>query len=114
MIKEALELDEKNNNDFWATAIDKEMKTANVTYKKYEHPTEDKVSPKDICCNQNKDLIHYQEITCHLVFDIKLDGNFTCKARFVVDGSKTNALESLTYFSVVSQNIFTLLSLPPV
>ena len=103
-VREALDIDERNGNDFWATAIDKEMKTVNVAYEKYEHPTLGEVSPEDIHRNPQKYLIGYKEITCHLIFDIKLDGNFTCKARFVADGSKTEAPKSLTYSSVVSRD----------
>ena len=42
----------------------------------------------------------YQEISCHLVFDVKMD--FTRKARFVANGSQTEAPISITYSSVVS------------
>lgn len=44
-------------------------------------------------------LIGYQQITCHLVFDIKMD--FTRKARFVAGGHMTCAPLSITYASVV-------------
>jgi len=36
-----------------------------------------------------KDLIGYQRITGHLIFDVKLGENFRRKARFVADGHKT-------------------------
>jgi hypothetical protein len=49
-VKEALELDKKNGNTFWADAIDKEM--------------------KDI---QQSTPIGYQKIPCHMVFDIKME-----------------------------------------
>ena len=104
LVKEALKFNEKNNNDFSATAIDKKMKTVNVAYEKYVHLTKGEVSPEDICRNQQKYLIGYKEIMCHLIFDIKLDNNFTCKVRFVADGLKADVLKSLTYSSVVSQD----------
>ena len=44
----------------------------------------------------------FQEITCHLIFDVKMD--FTRKARFVANGSKTEAPLSITYSSVVSRD----------
>ena len=30
----------------------------------------------------------FQQITCHMVVDVKMDGNFTRKARFVANGVK--------------------------
>ena len=44
----------------------------------------------------------FQEITCHLVFDVKMD--FTRKARFVADGSKTDTPVGICYSSVVSRD----------
>ena len=51
---------------------------------------------------QGKQLIGHQEMTGHLVFDIKMDGQFARKARFVADGHKTKTPASLTFASVVS------------
>ena len=48
------------------------------------------------------DLIGYQEIGCHVVFDIKMD--FSRKARFVAGGHTTEAPASVTYSSVVSRD----------
>ena len=48
------------------------------------------------------ELTGYQEITCHLVFDMKMD--FMRKARFVANGSKTKTPVSVTYSSVVSRD----------
>ena len=48
-----------------------------------------------------KKLVGYTEISCHMIFDVKMDGQFTCKARFVADGSRTEAPASMTYSSVV-------------
>ena len=39
-----------------------------------------------------------------MIFDIKMDGKFTRKARLVADGHKTEAPSSLTYSSVVSRD----------
>ena len=38
-----------------------------------------------------------------MIFEVKLDGSFTRKARFVANGSKTDVPKSLTYSSVVSR-----------
>jgi len=40
----------------------------------------------------------------HMIFDIKVDGAFTRKARLVADGHKTKLPASITYSSVVSRD----------
>jgi hypothetical protein len=50
-----------------------------------------------------KVLIGYQEIKCHMIFDIKMEG-LTRKARFVAGGHTTETPVSLTYSSVVSRD----------
>ena len=47
-------------------------------------------------------LIGYQEIKCHMVFDIKMDGDLTRKAYFVAGGHTTEPPATSTYSSVVS------------
>ena len=51
-----------------------------------------------------KVLLDYQEICYHMVFDIKINGNFTQKARFVASRHTTEALASIMYTSVVLQD----------
>ena len=55
-----------------------------------------------------KDIEHsppgYQQIKCHMIFDIKMGENFRRKARFVAGGHTTETPTSLTYSSVVSQD----------
>ena len=51
-----------------------------------------------------KDLIGYQQITGHIIFDVKLGEGFRRKARFVGDGHKTRTPSSVTYSSVVSRD----------
>jgi hypothetical protein len=46
-------------------------------------------------------MIGFQEIGCHIVFDIKMD--FTRKARFVAGGHMTDTPAAMTYSSVVSR-----------
>jgi hypothetical protein len=48
------------------------------------------------------DFVGYQEIECHMVFDVKMD--LTRKARFVAGGHTTETPTSLTYLSVVSRD----------
>ena len=46
----------------------------------------------------------YQEIRRHIIFDIKMDGNFTRKSRFVADSNTTDPPSSITYSSVISRD----------
>jgi len=48
-------------------------------------------------------LQSYQEIKCHMIFNIKMDGNITRKARLVADSHTTETPASSTYSSVVSR-----------
>ena len=48
-------------------------------------------------------LVGYQQITGHIIFDVKLGENFRRKARYVADGHKTDPPSSVTYSSVVSR-----------
>ena len=45
----------------------------------------------------------YKFCGTHMIFDIKMDGKFTRKARLVADGHTTDAPSSITYSSVVSR-----------
>ena len=47
-------------------------------------------------------MIGFQEIRCHVIFDVKID--FTRKARFVAGGHTTDTPASITYSSVVSRD----------
>jgi hypothetical protein len=86
-VKEALELDKKNGNTFWADAIAKEMKDVRVTFK--------------ILLDGQSVPIGYQKIPCHIIFDIKME-DFGCKARLVAGGHMTKAPGTITYASVFS------------
>jgi hypothetical protein len=81
----------------WQKAINKEMMRVKVAWE-----TRDTYSPQDVREGKAQDLIGFQEIGCHIVFDIKMD--FTRKARFVAGGHTTEAPSSLTYSSVVSRD----------
>lgn len=87
-VEQALELDRKTGTTHWQEAIKKEMDTVGIAFK----VTED---------SGNKPIPGHTRITCHLVFDVKMD--FTRKARFVANGSMTEAEGSITYSSVVSR-----------
>ena len=46
----------------------------------------------------------YQNITCHMIFDVNMGRNFRRKTRFVTDGHKTKTPAAMIYFSVVSMD----------
>ena len=68
-----------------------------VTWKVHEGHT-----PEQVRQGKVPDLVGYQEISCHMVFDIKMD--FTHKARFVTGGHTTEAPALVTYLSVMSHD----------
>ena len=49
--------------------------------------------------------IGFQQITCYMIFNIKLGENFQKKARLVGGGHQTIALVSITYLSAVSRDL---------
>jgi hypothetical protein len=51
-----------------------------------------------------EELVDYQKISGHLVFDVKLGENFRRKARYCADGHKTETPASVTYSTVVSRD----------
>ena len=75
-VNAALLLDEKNGNHLWEEAIKKEMKNARVAFQLLGK--EDKPPPG------------YKQITCHLIYDVKMD--------------LTSPPFSLTYASVITRN----------
>jgi hypothetical protein len=95
-VAEALQLDKENGNTYWADAITKEMSKAEVAYVPIEG-----VTPKEVRSNRVDQLPGFQEIKCHIIFDVKMD--FMRKARFVAGGHMTETPLSLTYSSVVSR-----------
>ena len=87
-VEEAFAIDERAGTDLWRLAIEKEMRNVQVAL----DVREDGVVP-----------VGYKEITCHLVFDIKLD-TLQRKARFVAGGHRTDPPKDSTYSSVVSRD----------
>ena len=45
----------------------------------------------------------YQNITCHMIFDVKIGEKFRRKERIVADGHKTKTPGSTSYLSVISR-----------
>ena len=95
-VAEALRFDKENGNTYWADAMSKEMGKAKVSFNPMDGCT-----PEQVRANKIDELRGFQEIKCHIVFDVKMD--FTRKARFVAGGHTTEAPNSLTYSSVVSR-----------
>ena len=99
--EEALKLDAEmlrsGGQAFWEKAMQKEMAKAKVAYEEVEG-----VTPEQIRRNEVENMKGYQEITCHMIFDVKMD--FTRKARYVANGAMTEAPVGLCYSSVVSRD----------
>mmetsp|Transcript_15996 Transcript_15996/g.23839 ORF Transcript_15996/g.23839 Transcript_15996/m.23839 type:complete len:1130 (+) Transcript_15996:7540-10929(+) len=96
-VDEALQIDKETGTDFWRKAIEKEMLNVRCAFEEKEGLTPEEA-------RKGKVLVGFQEIKCHLIFDIKMDGKFTRKARFVAGGHTTDPPASLTYSSVVSRD----------
>ena len=77
-----------------AEALGKEMAKVKVAW-----TAADGVSPEQARSGKESSMIRYQEIRCHVIFDVKMD--FTRKARFVAGGHTTDTSSSITYSSVV-------------
>ena len=88
-MEEAYDIDRANGNNLWATAIQKEMPKIIDAVTVYD--------------GNPSDLVGYQRITGHVIFDIKLGENFRRKARLVADDHKTSTPSSITYSTVVSR-----------
>ena len=95
-VEEALQIDRETGTDYWEKAINKEMKKAKVAYSEVNECT-----PEDVRSGNVPSLNGFQEISCHIIFDVKMD--FTRKARFVAGGHTTETPVGLCYSSVVSR-----------
>ena len=84
-------LDEKNGNNLWWDAICKEMKNVRIAFKVFEG-------------EEKYILPGFQEVKCHMIFDIKMGEKSRCKAQMVAGGHTTEAPSSITYSSVVSRD----------
>jgi len=87
-VKEAYELDQTNGNTLWADSLTKEMKDVKVAF---DIKDDDDPIPKG-----------YKEITCHMIFDVKME-DFRRKSRLVAGGHMTETPKCMTYSSVVSR-----------
>jgi hypothetical protein len=96
-VEEALAIDGETGTDFWRKAFGKEMTKVKVAWK-----SADGVTPEQARTGKKPSLIGFQEIRCHVTFNVKMD--FTRKARFVAGGHTTDTPGSITYSSVVSRD----------
>ena len=95
--KDAIRIDQENDNTLWQDAIALEMKNVRIAFEVFEG---------DIT-----ELKDYEHISGHLIFDIKLGENFRHKARFVADGYKASTPNTVAYSSVASRDSVRLLLL---
>jgi Reverse transcriptase (RNA-dependent DNA polymerase) len=91
-VEHAYRIDRKMQTTFWHDAIEKEMKRIREAMQEFNG---------DII-EARKRLIGYQQINCHMVFDVKMEG-LARKARYVAGGHTTEIPKSLTYASVVTR-----------
>ena len=91
-VEEAKRLDQENGDSQWWEAICNEMRNVRPAFEVWEKEVEH-IPPG------------YQQIKCHMVFDVKMGENFRCKARFVAGGHTTETPTLLTYSSVVSRDL---------
>jgi hypothetical protein len=81
-VEKARAIDKKTQTTHWWVALVKEMTNLQGTFE----------TRKDIdaqLAREGKQLIGYTDIKCHVIFDIKMDGKFTRKARHVAGGHMT-------------------------
>ncbi|KAL7537428.1 hypothetical protein ACHAWF_005758, partial [Thalassiosira exigua] len=95
--EEALRIDKDTRTEFWEKTMIKEMTKAKVSYELVDGCT-----PEEVRSDKVPALRGHQEISCHIIFDVKID--FTRKARFVANCSTTNTPSALTYLSVMSRD----------
>jgi hypothetical protein len=97
-VDEALRIDAATGTDFWMKAIKKEMNKVDVAFDFCDAWTPEQVRQG----LARGDFVGFQEIKCHMIFDVKMD--LTRKARMVAGGHTTETPASLTYSSVVSRD----------
>ena len=73
------------------------MKNVRVAFEAWEEGLLDE-------SRRSQKLVGYQEIRCHMILDIKMDGRFTGKACYVTSSHTTDPPSSITYYSVVSRD----------
>jgi hypothetical protein len=85
---DGVKLDKENDNTLWQYSVRKEMKNVRSAFK--------------ILNGEESAPPTYQEIHCHMIFDVKME-DFRRKARFVDVGHTTDTPHAMTYAIVVSR-----------
>ena len=85
---DCVRIDKENGNTLWQDALRKEMRKVHIAF---QILGDDEGPPPT-----------FQEIRCHLVFDVKME-DFQQTARLVTGGHMTETPASVTYASVVSR-----------
>ena len=88
-VLQAQQINTNSGNKLWWDAICNEMKNVRPAFEAFEGGVEQLPS-------------RFQEIKCHMIFDVKIGENFCRKACLVAGGHTTDAPATLTYSSVVS------------
>ena len=78
-LKEAYDIDRQSETDFWTKAIAKEMTNVRILFEKIDGVTLDEMSKWKIKPG-------YEHVNVHMIFDIKMGGNFTRKSILVAGG----------------------------
>ena len=92
---ETLELDRQTGNPLWENYLKQYTGKAEISNEEVECCT-----PEEVQRGEVGELRIFQEITCHILFDVKMD--FLLKARYVTNGAMTDTLVGLCYSSFVS------------
>ncbi len=87
MVRDAVDLDRRNGNTFWADALTKKMGNVCVAF--------------EILGYKEKPPVGWFKVSGHIVFDVKMD--FTRKAQWVEDGHKMTDAVTLSFAGVVSR-----------
>ena len=96
-VPEAYRIDKETGTNHWTRAIEKETKNVRIAFEKVDGVNEEQM-------RTGKVKPGYSFCSTHMIFDVKMDGSFTRKARLVADGHKTKPSTSITYSSVVSRD----------
>ena len=90
-VQKANVFDEENGHKLWWDSLYKETKSISLVFEVWRKEISE-LPPR------------YQNITCHMIFDVKMGKNFRRKARFDADGHKTKTPEVMAYSLVVSRD----------
>ena len=93
-MQDAFRIDRDTGTTFWTDAILKDMKKVIVAFEIIDGFTPEEI--RDGKCDMLKG---FQEIGCHMIFDVKM--TLTRKAQLVARGHTTVALSSITYSNVM-------------